>query len=274
MKNNFHTKNNFRLLTVFLALILSVTAINAQKIPAGDDAWITDPEQTYDTLDLPANAVAPGSQPYQGKVFFKGNPRDGQRYDTLIRRTSTVKAGQTTGLEVKQLSLVSVSPIRVAFADGSTQNCDVYSELSPSLASKGSMSIKSDGTFHSTLNIIPKFSFACSAGLLSKKNITNLDVGSPFVQAIMKAQSLSAKKRVDANTANAFDERNARQCETREGEGDNCGIKLAAAGVWKLQRNPVSERLYFQIQQPINEQNLLANHGVIPFDLALQHALR
>ena len=273
--------------TLTLSLLMMVAITNAQTFGSGSDFWQTDPANTFDNLNLPANAIAPGSNPYQGKVYLKGDPQNGNQYDTQIKRNQSVTVPGSTSLKVAELNMVSVSPLSVSFSDGTTKDCDMYVTKSPSISSTGSMSINADGTFNSNLNIIPKLTFTCSDGLANSKHktVTILDTGSPLIQAMMRKEAKEAKSRIDAGLATSADTRKARLCaqphqfptvvkstrttstatdievETQQPAG--CGIKFSAGGTYENCASNLAGG-GFCIPAPFNELAALAAHGVIP----------
>lgn len=269
-----------------ISLLMTATITNAQTFGAGSDFWQTDSANTYDDLNLPANAIAPGSLPYQGRVYLKGDPQGGNQYDTRIKRTRSVTVPGSTGLQVAELNMVSVSPLNVNFSDGSSKDCDMSVTKSPSLASTGSMSINGDGTFNSVLNVIPKLTFECSSGLKAfskNKTVTVLDTGNPLIQAMMRKDAREAKERIDAGLVSREDLRKAQLCaqphefptrtttrkavdveiEVEPKPTAGCGIKFSAGGPWENCSGNLAGG-GFCIPGPISELALLAKHGVIP----------
>lgn len=268
-----------------ISLSISVLVAHAQTFGAGNDFWITDSSNTYDDVNLPANAIAPGSLAYQGRVYLKGDPQNGNPFDTSIRREQSVTVPGSTTLKVDELNMVSVNPLQVNFSDGSTRDCDMYVTKSPSVSSKGTMSIKNDGTFSSTLNIVPKLTFACTSGLRSDSNdktITVLDTGSPLIQAMMRKQADDATKRIEAGNISASDLAKAQACvepvpterqtnpkatddrsPSPEPQPGGCGIKFSAGGPWTTCDDNLAGG-GFCIPVPIGELAALARHGVIP----------
>lgn len=142
-------------------------------VPKGYDTFTTPNDgNTYHNFTdgpIPAgffNTAGSGgsSNAYNGAVPLKGVPLPNQGgADTVIQRNEDVITPGTTSLTVVGLSLASVSPLRVTFSDSHTEDWNMAVGLSQLQASTGSMTIKdnsgSAGTFDSTLNIIPRFTF-------------------------------------------------------------------------------------------------------------------
>lgn len=274
--------NFITVLTV--SLTLGVLTINAQTFGAGNDFWVTDPGTTYDDVNLPANAIAPGSLAYQGRVYLAGDPQNGNPYDTSIRREQSVRVPASTTLNVDELNLKSVSPLSVDFSDGSQRNCDMLVTKSPTVASKGSMSINSNGTFSSNLKIIPKLTFVCSDGLSNNpknRTVTELDTGSPLIQAVMRKQAAEANEKIKDGTATAGDLIKAQACvepvETFPQAGTktsdatptraSCGIQFAASGPWTVCTDTTTSLAGGGFCIPpglLAEIAALARHGVFP----------
>lgn len=277
-------KNNLLLLTL---IILSVAVfVNAQTLPAGDDLWITDSATTYDTLALPAGYFGPGSKAFSGAVAFAGDPASGNAYDTKITRNQAVNLANgsgTTPLVVSELRLKSVSPITVTYDDGHSEQWDVYSSISSTQVSGGSMTITGDatgGTFSSTLNIIPKFNFVQVGGLKANsekgRNVKVLDFGSPFVQKYLQEQALLSNERIRKGNGTQIDEAISSVCRIEPVEtfptnkdtqsattpaptpAPSCGIKLSGNGRWGWRNGRFCPF-------PLTELAALARHGVIPW---------
>jgi hypothetical protein len=257
-------------LMVVLTFFTGISA-TAQTVNAGNDYWSTDSSDTYDDVNFPANTVYPGAPAWSGRIYFKGNPTSGAQYDTNIRRNNNVTLPSgTTSLTVQELHLKSTAPISVG-----GKSCDVFVETSSTSPSTGSMTISGDasgGTFSSTLTIVPVFTFACSGGFAESKTV--FDMGSPFVQAVLKQQAQQAEIRMRKGIATPTDEAVVALCQAEpvptEIEKDQaevehqatstsskCGVKLKASGPWSWCGG-------FCIPQPITVQDLLARHRVKP----------
>lgn len=277
------------LLLLILTVLSAAVFVNAQTVSAGPDFWVTDSTTTYDTLSLPANFFGPGSQAYSGTVAFKGDPASGNSYDTKITRTQDVNLGSGSGstpLIVSELRLKSVSPITVTYNDGHTEEWDVYSSISSTQRSTGSMTISgnaSGGTFSSNLNIIPKFNFVqvSGFGMVSEKgrNVKELDFGSPLVQKYLMEQARISNEKIRKGTGTQADEAIVSVCQvepvepvpvdpktttttqtatTTPAPAPSCGIKLSGNGSWGWSSGKFCPL-------PLTELALLAKHGVIPW---------
>ena len=167
-------KNLGLTLVVGLIAVMGVTAFVLRGagasvvVPSGYDTFTTPSDaQTYDSFSshpIPAGFFGTGSLQYTGTVSLKGgSPVDTTRFgsaDTVIHRLSdvTVPDSPDTSLAVEGLSFASSSPITVQFSDGHTEQWDVTVNQSPT-GSGGTMHFNSDGTFSSSLNIYPKYTF-------------------------------------------------------------------------------------------------------------------
>jgi len=164
-------------------------------IPAGDDRFeTTDNGETYHNFagsPIPAGFFntdgSSTSQPYSGLVPLEGLPLPGEGdTDTIIRRNQAVYTPGTTSLQIVGLSLVSINPITVTYSDRPPEDWSIRVGLSDHHSSTGSMSIGAGGTFDSSLNVYPKFTFT----RLSDGAVKVLDTGgsglAPFSQSSLR----------------------------------------------------------------------------------------
>jgi len=165
-------KNLGLMLVVGLIVVMGTTAFVLRGVgasvvvPSGYDTFTTPADaQTYDNFSshpIPAGFFGTGSLQYTGSLALKGGPPvDQTRFgsaDTVIHRLSDVTVPNDTSLAVEGLSFVSSSPITVQFSDGHSEQWNVTVNQSPT-GSGGTMHFNSDGTFNSTLNIYPKYTF-------------------------------------------------------------------------------------------------------------------
>lgn len=168
-------KNLGLTLVVGLIAVLGTAAlvyrgVGAQVVVgAGYDTFTTPADaQTYDSFSshpIPAGFFGSGSLQYSGTVTLKGGPPVDQSQwgsaDTVIHRLQDVSVPGDTALAVQGLSFVSSSPISVQFSDGHSEQWNVTVNQSPT-NSGGTMHFNSDGTFTSSLNIYPKYTFSRS----------------------------------------------------------------------------------------------------------------
>jgi hypothetical protein len=137
-------------------------------IEKGDDLFETTGDgQTHHNF---ANAPIPAgfftsnsgspSQAYSQDVPLVGKPlTTGSDIDTIISRNDDVNVPGTTSLTMTGLSLDSISPLTITYANGTTEQWKMHVSLSALKSSTGSMTINSSGTFDSTLKVWPKFTF-------------------------------------------------------------------------------------------------------------------
>src|SRR3954447_10924940 len=137
---------------------------------------------------IPAGFFTPDSQTFEGAANFGGDPlvrflgADAGNADTVVERPADAgpgpdgSPGQPAPIELKALSLVSVTPIEVQTGSG-PQLWDVRATLSPSRPSAGTITITqaqpTGGTFDSQLRVYPLFTFT----RLSDGTQRVLDVG-------------------------------------------------------------------------------------------------
>lgn len=141
-------------------------------IPKGDDLFETTGDgQTHHNF---ANAPIPAgfftsnsgspSQAYSLDVPLVGKPlTSGSDIDTIISRNDDVNVPGTTSLTMTGLSLDSINPLTITYANGTTEQWKMHVSLSALKSSTGSMTINSSGTFDSTLKVWPKFTFTSTS---------------------------------------------------------------------------------------------------------------
>jgi hypothetical protein len=170
------------LIAVLGGLALVMRGVGASVVvAAGYDTFTTPNDaQTHDDFSshpIPAGFFGPGSLEYTGQLTLKGGPPvDPNRFgsaDTVIHRINDVTVPGDTSLSVDGLSFISVSPITVQYAGGSSETWDVAVSPSTATGSAGSMHFNADGTFNSSLSIYPKYTFT-RAG----RSALTLDTGS------------------------------------------------------------------------------------------------
>ena len=183
-----------------LAAVLASLALAspAAAVPAGSDLFVTDPDSTQFTFGgdftIPAGFFGPGSEPFSGTVAFGGVPLRGLGdADTVVRRTEpaelpAVPGTDTVPVEILQLQLQSVQPIRVKVGAG-TELWDVDVGLSPTRSVAGQMTITKTselgGTFDSTLPVFPVFTFSrVSDGAVRTLDVGQLPLSPQAVQAL------------------------------------------------------------------------------------------
>jgi hypothetical protein len=170
------------LLTLGLPHILDGTA-RANPDPdvaeAGYDLLETDSDNTYLHAVLPADFFGPGSDPFDGVIYFEGVPIPDYQVPagplfTELGPTSTIverkdDAGPefpaTIEIEIVELSLVSVAPITVTYGGGSPEDWNVTAEVAENDPNQtpGDMEVRHEdvdgGTFDSYLPVDPELTF-------------------------------------------------------------------------------------------------------------------
>ncbi len=123
-----------------LCLLFFQTSSKAQPVSLGWDLLTTDPATLIDGFNWAG--VPLGTYNFGGSI---GVQNVGQT-DTIMQRLGTSGNGQTIPLQVNAMTLVSTTPIDL--------NGDLgYLTLDPNYTSDGTITINSDGTFSSTLDV-------------------------------------------------------------------------------------------------------------------------
>jgi hypothetical protein len=169
---------------------------NASKIPAGNDRWITSAAGTGELMSVPENFFGEGSMPFTAFVNYTGNPRSGVKYDTSVRREQDVNIPGTTSLRVVELYLKSVAPVEVSFRDGTSSQCEIFVELSPSIPSKGTMTITKT-SWSSSFTVVPSYTVKCDrSNAFGGETTVVRDMGTPMMQAFLKEKSRAAQENI------------------------------------------------------------------------------
>jgi len=279
-------------MSILVGMVLLVSLIVTAKsraattyIPAGDDRFeTTDNGETYHNFagsPIPAGFFntdgGSTSQPYSGLVPLEGVPLPGEGdIDTIIRRNQAVYTPGTTSIQIVALSLVSINPITVTYTDRPSEDWSIRVGLSDYHTSTGAMSIGAGGTFDSSLNVYPKFTFT----RLSDGAVKLLDTGGGSGPAPLSGSSVQ-------------DDGDAIQIEPHPGptpfpapcriqvDTENHGVQAKAAGGAAVSTSaagscpPVTLTCnnspwvicgggHFCIPRPITEQELLASHHASP----------
>lgn len=147
-------KRNLGLTVIVTLILISGVVMFARSmqastiINAGDDSFTTG-TGSQSSFSFPAGFFGTGSQALNVTVTMvsDGFP------DTVIHRESDVSVPGSTNLTLKTLALKSSSPVAVTFADSSVQYWNLKAVQDPSRSSAGSLSLNTDNTGTSTLNI-------------------------------------------------------------------------------------------------------------------------
>ena len=175
---------------------------------AGSDLYVTPglaggPTLTSQDLSeqpLPADFFGPGSDPFDGIIYYVGNPLNGTGLppdtDTIVERLADAELPSVYGTEdtvdtqIVALSLVSSMPITVAFNGGAESAVyDVQVCLS-SVASQpvGQTTIRhlcpEGGTYDLNLPVVPKLVFAKIAGVVGE-DVVELDPAPQLDYAVL-----------------------------------------------------------------------------------------
>lgn len=155
--------------------------------PPGDDCWMTACGQTrygFAPTPIPADFFDPGSQPFDGVVYFRGAGVGPFGTDTTVRRLGPLCFPQplpstaTVPIELVSLNLVSCQPITVTYSGGGTELWNASVGLSPTLPPPGSltatMSMPTGGTFDAQFYVQPVFIFSKVA---DPSQVRTLDTG-------------------------------------------------------------------------------------------------
>lgn len=169
--------------TIILAPLWYNSAALAQNVLAGVDLWETRPGDAShefgggtDCPPIPADFFGPGSDPFDGIIYFQGQPLQTipagtlGSTDTIVERLTDAElpscpSFDTVDIEIVALNLVSTEPITVTY--GGMEDPD-YWDVQMCLSSAvpqgtGIMTISQNcsagGTFTAELPLLPKFIF-------------------------------------------------------------------------------------------------------------------
>lgn len=181
-------------------LVVPATALATDVLPGYDLFATVPPDQpprpaSYQDFTgpftIPPDFFDPGSDPFQGRVYFHGVPLgsfpgcfgDLGNTDTIVEREATavlpgVGSFDTVPIEIIALSLHSASPITVTYNGGANPELwDVKVDLSPTLPSRGNMtiyhSLPDGGTFDAQFTVYPLLTFT----RVSDLSVRILDAG-------------------------------------------------------------------------------------------------
>ena len=207
-----------------------------ELIEAGIDLWTTPTGGTTYFHEwsppVPPGFFGPGSDPFDGQIVLHGQPLVTNPpnlfgpADTVVERMDdanvlTIPSQDTVPIEIRALSLVSLTPITVTYGGGGAELWDVKVCLSDMFQPVGSMTLYHDcpdgGTYDATLPVLPKFIFTrvpdeeqrvLDFGLDGRLPITLLAEGAEWVrQPDPKFGLIGALPgtRVDSNCDGLFD---------------------------------------------------------------------
>lgn len=162
---------------------LSVVAAG-EVIGSGEDCFMTPygaADYEFSGSPIPAGFFGPGSEPFDGLVFFKGEPiqtnppgvLDG--CDTIVRRLQSVEltVGNSVTIDIQMVALRLVGTIPVNFPGGIIEHWDVEVCLSEPVTQGvgqpiGEMTIirshEDGGTFFASIPVQPQFHFTNPTG--------------------------------------------------------------------------------------------------------------
>jgi Thrombospondin type 3 repeat len=163
---------------------LAASPARADDVMPGSDMFKTPApvsgliSPSHQDLSLPNGLFGTGSQPFNGRVYFKGVPLTGAGgADTIVERLDTAVLPQcgvsTIDLEILALNLVGTSPITVQFSGGGSSTYELRACLPkgvslPGIANTGTMTLRhgcaDGGTFDSTLHVYPRLVFTKTGG--------------------------------------------------------------------------------------------------------------
>lgn len=180
------------------SLYASTAELSANDVLPGLDLWTTPPGASYEDFretPIPADFFDPGSDPFDGIVYWVGVPlapiSSIALTDTIVRRPAlaplpTCGTGVQIPIEIVSLSLTSIQPITVTYNNGLNPelwNVDVC--LSSIPQPQGTMTIEHDcaagGTFTSELPVLPKLVFT----RVSDSAVRTLDFGVAGMQPLV-----------------------------------------------------------------------------------------
>jgi hypothetical protein len=199
---------------LMVALLGGVPAFGADVIHNGVDLWMTVAgyaQTSFAGEPIPAGFFCEGSQPFTGKVVFKGAPLAATPanslggIDTAVRRLDDAvfneKGEATTRIQLLALSLASVKPIET-----SCGNFDVAVSLAgeqPVTTMRIFRTEALGGTYSAPLALNVKAAFTPVDGARSgRREVTRrieLGPGSRSVWAYVKAPQYPAGVKIDTN---------------------------------------------------------------------------
>jgi len=199
---------------MIVVLIGGVPAFGADVIHSGVDLWMTVAgfaQTSFADQPIPAGFFCEGSQPFTGKVVFKGAPFASAPanslggIDTAVRRLDdavfNAKGEATTRIQLLALSLVSVKPIET-----SCGNYDVTVNLAgeqPITTMRIFRTEALGGTYSAPLALNVRAAFTPVNGDKSgRREVTRrieLGPGSRSVWAYVKAPQYPAGVKIDTN---------------------------------------------------------------------------
>lgn len=194
-----------RLKTCWIVLVglfaFGGTAV-ATDIPAGTDEWFTPSGgANHDFASagpIPADFFDPGSDPFTGFVSLQGTG-GGAVADTQVNRLANAAplpvggVPQTIPIEIVSLSLESVNPITVLSGGSPVSQWDIQVGLSgTAIPPASSMTISHQtvdgGTYDSTLNVCPIFTFTRTAPPFDVRIVDQCGIlGGPIVIGTLAA---------------------------------------------------------------------------------------
>jgi hypothetical protein len=202
------------LAALVVVLLAGVPAFGADVIHNGVDLWMTVAgfaQTSFADQPIPAGFFCEGSQPFTGKIVFKGAPLASYPanslggIDTAVRRLDDAvfdaKGEATTRIQLLALSLVSVKPVETS--------CGSY-DVAVSLAGEQPITTMRifrtealGGTYSAPLALNVKAAFTPVGGDKSgRREVTRrieLGPGSRSVWAYVKAPQYPAGLKIDTN---------------------------------------------------------------------------
>ncbi len=152
---------------------IQAEALRGEIITGGPDFWVTvhGGGQTYQDFSespIPADFFGAGSEPFDGRIEFKGLPVGDPQLegvDTIVKRTGNAVlngpgSSATVPIELVALNLVSVEPITVIIGGiETTWDVEVRAHPGGTPIIPGTMTIRQTsqhgGTFDSVLPVVP-----------------------------------------------------------------------------------------------------------------------
>ncbi|UCE37110.1 MAG: hypothetical protein JSW00_16735 [Thermoplasmata archaeon] len=156
------------LVTMGLSMVIPA---GAQNVPAGFDYFttVTPTYQDFGGTPIPADFFGPGSDPFDGIVYYQGVSIGPGDTDTIVERKSDADlpppfpSSETVPIELVALSLKSEAPITITYNGLNPELWDIDVAVSAATPSEGTMTITrtdtNGGTLDSTLNVYPAFTF-------------------------------------------------------------------------------------------------------------------
>jgi hypothetical protein len=148
-------------------LLGAFSEANNLALAKSEDDIILSGEDMLGTIEavqrvrFPAGFLDPDTEAFDQMVSFGPGAflPDDNNVDTIMIRTKSIPVGGTTPVLLLKFSNRSVRPITVRRSTGKPLHFEVKAGNSPNVESSGFITIRPNGTYQSTMRLVPVFSF-------------------------------------------------------------------------------------------------------------------